>query len=335
MPTAQALYPLKFKPRFVEKMWGGRKLESVLGKAIPAAKPIGESWELYDFPPGVVEMSGNWVSSEIANGPLSGRTLHWAVQELGPRLYGSVSLSGQDGQFPILIKFLDAREDLSVQVHPDQAYADANPGAHLKTEAWYLLQADPGARLLNGLRSATTRAVFERAIQEGKVEQLIEAVPAREGECFYLPSGTVHALGAGILVAEVQTPSDTTFRVYDFDRVDPATGKHRELHVKEALECIDFGAAGAGKPVDVGSVRLVESPFFELYRGQLPEHGQHRFDEENLRVLIMIEGSAEAIAEGGAVTITRGDVVLIPAGARHARLQSSSECKWLEVTFPE
>jgi mannose-6-phosphate isomerase len=164
MPTAQPLYPLKFKPRLVEKMWGGRKLQTVLGKALPEGKLIGESWELYDFPPGVVEKSGQWVSSEIANGPLAGRTLHWAVEALGPQLYGSAALSGQQGKFPILIKFLDAREDLSVQVHPDQAYANANPGAHLKSEAWYVLQADPGARLLNGLQPGTTRAAFERAL---------------------------------------------------------------------------------------------------------------------------------------------------------------------------
>src|SRR5215208_1480951 len=136
------LYPLKFQPRFLEKIWGGRKLESLLGKKLPAGKAIGESWELYDFPPGVIDDSGQWVSAEIANGPLAGRTLHWAVGEFGRELHGDVPLVGDQGQFPILIKFLDAREDLSVQVHPDQAYADAHPGAHLKTEAWYVLQHD-------------------------------------------------------------------------------------------------------------------------------------------------------------------------------------------------
>ena len=164
---------------------------------------------------------------------------------------------------------------------------------------------------------------------------MIEAVEAKQGDCFYLPSGTVHALGAGILVAEVQTPSDTTFRVYDFDRVDPSTGKHRELHVKEALECIDFGATGAGKAVDVASSRLVESPFFELHRGQLGAAGQHRFEEERLRVVIMVEGSAQAIAEDGSASVELGEVVLLPAGARGPRFESSLGCGWLEVTFPQ
>src|SRR3954469_15221584 len=113
-----SLYPLKFKPRYLEKMWGGRKIESVLGKPLPAEKPIGESWELYDFPPGVVEAGDQWVSSEIANGPMAGRTLHWVVGEFGRDLYGDVPLVGEQGQFPVLIKFLDARDDLSIQVHP-------------------------------------------------------------------------------------------------------------------------------------------------------------------------------------------------------------------------
>src|SRR5918998_3895728 len=135
-----SLYPLKFRPRLVEKMWGGRKLEGLLGKPLPPEKGIGESWELYDFPPGVVDKSADWVSSEIANGPHAGRTLHWAVKEFGPALHGDVPLMCGGEQFPILIKYLDAREDLSIQVHPTEAYCKDHPGAHLKNEAWYVLQ---------------------------------------------------------------------------------------------------------------------------------------------------------------------------------------------------
>src|SRR5215207_4048742 len=173
------LYPLKFKPRFVEKIWGGRKFETVLGKPLAAEKPIGESWELYDFPPGVVEGSTEWVSAEVANGPLAGRTLHALVQEFGKALHGDVPLCGQHGQFPILIKFLDAREDLSVQVHPPQAYCDVNPGSHLKSEAWYVLQHDAGSRILKGLRDGVTREAFERGIAEGTVEDLIRSIPVK------------------------------------------------------------------------------------------------------------------------------------------------------------
>jgi mannose-6-phosphate isomerase len=333
MSSRAKVYPLKFRPRFVEKIWGGRKLETVLGKELPAGKLIGESWELYDFPPGVVEESDQWISGEIANGAFAGKTLHWAVGELGADLYGSVSLSGQHGQFPILIKFLDAREDLSVQVHPDQAYAAVNPGAHLKTEAWYVLQADSGSRLLNGLRSQVTREVFERGIREGTVERLIEAVRAKPGDCFYLPSGTVHALGAGILVAEVQTPSDTTFRVYDFGRIEPATGKPRTLHVEEALKCIDFAAGGVIGAVDLGASQLVESPFFKLHRWER-SRGVQELEEERPVVLIVVEGEGFVRTGDDAVAVKAGEVVLMPAAGRGPRVQTDQNMTWLEVTFP-
>src|SRR4051812_1616971 len=244
-----SLYPLKFKPRFVEKMWGGRKIETVLGKRLPPDKPIGESWELYDFPPGVVDESPDWLSSEIANGPLAGRTLHWLAGEFGRDLLGNVSPGPPHGQFPILIKYLDAREDLSVQVHPDCDYASRYPEACVKNEAWYVLQSDPGARILKGVRKGTSRDDFWRAIKSGTVEQSVNTVRVKPGASYYLPSGTVHALGAGTPVAEVQTPSDTTFRVHDFNRVDPSTGKPRTLHLEQALECIDFsGRAEAEQP---------------------------------------------------------------------------------------
>ena len=335
-----ALYPLKFRPRFVEKMWGGRKLETVLGKAMPPGKLIGESWELYDFPPGVVDASSNWASSEIANGPLAGRSLHWAVGEFGAALYGTTKLTGQHGQFPILIKFLDAREALSVQVHPDQAYASANPGAHLKSEAWYVLQSEAGARLLNGLKPGVSRLEFEAAIRRGDVDRLIRAVPARPGDCFYLPSGTVHALGAGILVAEVQTPSDTTFRVFDFNRIDPSTGKPRSLHVKQALASIDFGATTAldflPQPVNAP---LVASPYFHLHRHELAPGTPHPIGVAGPIVLIGVEG-ASLVRSGkpgrgpaADVALARGEVILLPAALGEVELLAAKGAVILQVTF--
>jgi mannose-6-phosphate isomerase len=214
-----------------------------LGKALPADQFIGESWELYDFPPGVVNGSVDWVSAPVANGKLAGRTLHSLVTEYGADLYGQVPLVQPAGQFPILIKYLDAREVLSVQVHPDEPYVRTHPGAHLKTEAWYIVQSDPGARIHKGVKPSTTLERFREAVHSRTVANLINEIPVKAGQCHYLPSGTVHALGAGILAAEVQTPSDTTFRVYDFDRVDPSNGKTRDLHIDEAMDCIDFTAS--------------------------------------------------------------------------------------------
>ena len=337
------LYPLKFKPRYLEKIWGGRKIETVLGKLLPPEKLIGESWELYDFPPGVVEKSDEWVSAEIANGPLAGQTLHRVISEFGSELHGDVALVGPHSQFPILIKFLDAREDLSVQVHPDEAYARSHEGAHLKSEAWYVVQSEPGSRILKGLVPGTTRERFEHGIAQGNVDQLIQSVPAKEGHCFYLPSGTVHALGAGILAAEVQTPSDTTFRVFDFNRIDPSTGQPRKLHVNEALECIDFSgnpeppqkrshAAGYFTTVS----RLVTSPYFTLEKVRMIEGVQEPVPYDEPVVWIMLDGQAEVKVDDvkEPTRITRGDTVLVPASMKNPVLRTTSDCIWLEVTFP-
>jgi mannose-6-phosphate isomerase len=338
-----ALYPLKFKPRYVEKMWGGRKIETVLGKPLPPGKQIGESWELYDFPPGVVENSSTWVSAQVSNGPLAGHTLHEIVIDFGRALTGDVPLVGPQGQFPILIKFLDAREDLSVQVHPDQDYANTHPEAHLKSEAWYVVQNDEGARILKGLRKGVTREQFQQAVQHAESDELIQSIPVKPGHCHYLPSGTVHALGAGILAAEVQTPSDTTFRVFDFNRIDPSTGKLRTLHVEQALKCIDF--TGAPEPQQPRShvaglfttvSRLVTSPYFKLEKIRMTEGIEEPVPYDEPVVWIVLEGRAEVRVEGvkDPTRFTRGDTVLLPAEMKNPIIKTTSDCVWLEVTFP-
>jgi mannose-6-phosphate isomerase len=338
-----ALYPLKFKPRFVEKMWGGRKIETVLGKPLPAGKQIGESWELYDFPPGVVENSTEWISAAVSNGALAGRTLHSIVAEFGRELIGDVPLVGEYGQFPILIKFLDAREDLSVQVHPDQEYADAHPGAHLKTEAWYVMQFDAKSRLLKGLVSGATPQSFAKAIETGTVDEQIQSVPAVTGQCHYLPSGTIHALGAGMLVAEVQTPSDTTFRVYDFNRVDPSTGQLRKLHVEQALKCIDFsGKAEEQKRTHVAGLhttvtRLVSSPYFQIEKVRFTEGVEEPVPYDQPVVWIVLEGQAQIKVDGvkEPTSFVKGDTVLLPAVMKNPVIKTLKDCVWLEVTFPQ
>jgi mannose-6-phosphate isomerase len=337
------LYPLKFKPRFVEKIWGGRKIETVLGKALPPGKPIGESWELYDFPPGVVDQSSGWISAEIANGPLAGRTLHSLVEEFGVELLGDVQAVGPHKQFPILIKFLDAKEDLSVQVHPDEAYAAAHKEAHLKTEAWYVVENDPGSRIYKGLRPGTTREGFKSAIEKGVCEEHLTAIPVKEGQCFFLPSGTVHALGAGILAAEVQTPSDTTFRVYDFNRIEPATGKPRTLHVDQALECIDFSATPdpeqrrqhvAGFHTTV--TRLCSSPYFKIEKVRFSEGVEEPVPYDEPVVWMMLEGEATVRVDGvkEPTHFKRGETVLLPAKMKNPVIKTMKDCVWLEVTFP-
>lgn len=336
------LYPMKFHPRFVPKMWGGRKLQHVLGKELPADVAVGESWELYDFPPGVIDRGGEWVSCVVANGALAGRTLHGLVEEFGAAIHGSVPLLA-GGQFPILIKFLDAREHLSVQVHPDEAYCRGHPEAHLKSEAWVVLENDPGAFLFKGLKPGTGRAAFERAIEDGTVEELIEQLPVKPGDCHYLPSGTIHALGAGALVAEVQTPSDTTFRVYDFNRPDPATGKLRTLHVEQALACIDF----SGKPTApaeqskagghfTNTKTLCDSEYFKIGKVQLPSGAEKPMSYNQPVVWIMLEGKAIlSVADvEGMTTLVKGETILLPATMQRPMVHAATDITLLEVTFP-
>jgi mannose-6-phosphate isomerase len=263
-------------------------------------------------------------------------------EKFGRDLLGAVPLARQ-GQFPILIKYLDAREDLSVQVHPDQNYAAAHPDAHLKSEAWYVIQQDHGSRLLKGLTPSATRESFTAAITSGSVESQIQSVKVKPGDCHYLPSGTVHALGAGILVAEVQTPSDTTFRVYDFNRVDPSTGKPRKLHVQEALQCIEFGPANdfdqprshvAGPHTTVS--QLVDSPYFKLEKVRFSEGVQQAVPYLQPVVWIMLEGTAQIKVDDlkDKVIIRKGDTALLPAAMSNPVLHALTDCVWLEVTFP-
>jgi mannose-6-phosphate isomerase len=333
-----ALYPLKFKPRPVEKMWGGRKLATELAKPHLPGGPVGESWEIYDFPPGVVEKSKGWLSAEVAEGPLAGRTLHELTTDFRHDLCGDVPLLAPHGQFPLLIKFLDAREDLSIQVHPDSKYAASFADVFLKSEAWYIVQADPGSRLYKGLKPGTTREQFRHAIEAGDCDRLLNTVEVRPGDCFYLPSGTVHALGAGILAAEVQTPSDTTFRVHDFNRVDPKTGKKRDLHVEQAMACIQFSEASSATPAPAPAAprfgirrALASCEFFEMEEVLVPEGISQSLPLGRPAIWIMLHGHAKI----GPTTLTRGQTVLLPAAMTDPLLTTATQCRWLEVRFPQ
>lgn len=231
----EPLPPLLFAPIVKPLPWGGRRLELRLGKRLPVGTPCGESWEVVDLP-------GD--QSLVLDGPLCGTTLAKLAAHRGEELLGDVPLSR--GRFPLLFKFLDAHESLSVQVHPDEQAAREIRGASPKTEAWYILDADPGAVLWIGLRQGVSLEHLTAAIREGAgVLELLEPVPARPGEFHFLPAGTLHAIGAGVLLAEIQQSSDTTYRVYDHGRLG-LDGRPRSLHIDEALLSIRPDLSGSG-----------------------------------------------------------------------------------------
>lgn len=255
---APAPYPLVFEPILKEKVWGGSRLRD-LGKSIPEGVRIGESWELADLQSTSVSGGGGGdARSRIVNGGLAGRTLADAMALWDHDLLGPARPTAQGG-FPLLVKFLDARENLSVQVHPSPGYAAAHPECHLKTECWYIVEADAGAELYVGLTPGLTREALAGKVEDGSLVNDLIAVPAVPGDCHTLPSGTCHALGAGVLVAEIQTPSDTTFRIHDWGRAG------RELHVQAALECIDLGPA----PPARRGYTLAETEFFSVFEWRL------------------------------------------------------------------
>ncbi len=235
-------YPIVFEPIIKEKVWGGRRLAKY-GKHLPLDHPVGESWELADLASTSVSGGGgDGAHSQIINGSLSGKTIQDAISAWGDQLLGDAQLSSEGG-FPMLVKYLDAREHLSVQVHPSTSYAQAHEDAHLKTESWFILEARTGPNgeepvIYKGFQEGTTQDDLRKAIESGTVPDIMRKEIAVEGQCHTLPSGTVHALGAGVLVAEIQTPSDTTFRVYDWAKEYGRAG--RELHVDQAVECASF-----------------------------------------------------------------------------------------------
>jgi len=263
--------PLKFKPIYQHRLWGGDRLKRLYQKNVPKGQQIGESWELADLREG---------RSVVAEGSLAGYDIRQLLTEHGTEM----GFTAKQCEFPfgLLIKFLDADDVLSVQVHPDQKACRLFPGAQLKTECWYVIDADADAVIYRGLKPGVGREELSQALSRGNVEELMEVYPARRGDFHFLPAGTVHALGAGLLVAEIQTPSDTTYRLYDWQRTDKE-GKSRELHIEEALASIHYTAPPPAGKVDtseaannesdilaeligeIGTVRrLIECPYFNV-----------------------------------------------------------------------
>lgn len=318
--------PLIFDPLFRPKIWGGRKLESILGKNLPPDEAIGESWECADLPEG---------QSVVARGLAKGRTLHELVDAWGPKLLGRARPI--DARFPLLLKFLDAREALSIQAHP----AVSRGAAAAKDEAWYVLHAEPEAVIYRGLRKGVSIETLAAALRDdpASIVPLLHAVRVRTGDCLYVPGGTVHALGAGVVVAEIQTPSDTTYRLYDWGRERPAADAG--LHIDAALACIrpeaDFAAHERRSHVTsvfTTVTRLVTSPNFVVEKVRFVEGVEQDIPYADLVCWMVLDGRGEIAHAGGRETFARGDVVILPAGLEKGRLKTLAPCSWLEVTIP-
>jgi len=303
------LYPLKFKSIYKERIWGGRALHTVFGKDLPENLKIGESWELVDLPED---------KSVVSNGPLAGKTLRDVVTEHTEALTGQPDFPQP---FPLLIKFLDAQDVLSVQVHPDQATCDRTGQGDPKTECWYVMHAEPDACIYKGLVPGVTKAQFKDAIQNGTVEELLIKIPVQVGECHFLPTGTVHAIGAGLLIAEIQQPSDTTYRVFDWNRVD-GQGQGRELHVDLATESIHFDTSP--EDLTVSSIgRLVDCEFFKVDKGHQMPGTEMLVSSGKLKLHVILSGLGEYTAQNhDPVTFNAGDTVVLPAcyeGVMHSQ----------------
>lgn len=320
--------PLRFEPLIRQIRWGGRKLGTVLHKPIGESSDYAESWEVADQPGG---------QSVVSTGQLKGKSLTELVRLMPQQLLGRhQNLT----QFPLLIKFLDAHDWLSLQVHPnDQQAKTYNPDENGKTEAWIILDAAPGSQICAGLRSGVTSADFRRHLAAGTIEECLHMIPARAGDCVFVPAGTVHALGPGILLAEVQQQSNLTFRIYDWGRLG-SDGKPRQIHVEESLACIDFNR-GPVNPVNPVPLQTGVHKVEELVCCEHFVIHRHTSDspfclesDNRFHILMMLEGEADVSTNEGQVTLTKGETVLLPADSSAATVQPAGPVTLLEILYP-
>ena len=316
MSRNEVTAPLTFQPIFIERMWGGRRLESEFHKKLPPQKPIGESWELVDR---------SEAQSVVAGGPLRGRTLHelW-TQERG-EVFGDVP---DTPRFPLLIKILDAQEKLSLQVHPPENVA-SRLGGEPKSEFWYVAAADPGAELFLGFRESITRDTFEERLREGTVIDHVHRMAVQTGDAVFLPAGRVHAIGAGSLLIEIQQNSDTTYRAFDWNRTDPATGTKRDLHVEQAIQCIDFEDVQPQLIQSEGEL-LISDRLFEIRKWNLDE-AREAAPLGQFAIVCCLAGNLSCAK----ARLTPGEIFLIPAHLEDRHLKPlAPDTSMLRVTIP-
>jgi mannose-6-phosphate isomerase len=300
------LYPLVFEPILQDRIWGGTKLKTDLGKNIPT-QTTGESWELST-------VNGN--VSVVKDGEYAGKPLTDLLEQFPTELLGTKVHEQFGKQFPLLFKFLDAREDLSIQVHPNDELAKKRHNSFGKTEMWYVMQADPGSRIIVGFKEKSSPQEYLEKLESKKIIDILNQEEAKKGDVYFLETGTIHAIGAGIVIAEIQQTSDITYRIYDWDRVD-ANGKGRELHVDLALDAMNYNTTNTKKEYNKDenkSNTMVDCPYFTT--NFLPLNGFTDISKNgnSFTVYICTEGEYSIDADSQTYTFKKGDTVLIPAG---------------------
>jgi mannose-6-phosphate isomerase len=309
--------PLSFEPLFMERIWGGRKLAELFRKKLPPNKPIGESWEIVDRPE---------AQSVVSNGPLKGKTVHELWSQYRTDIFGCLP---DAPRFPLLIKLLDAREKLSLQVHPPEKIA-AKLGGEPKTECWYVASAQSNADLFVGFKESTNREAFEKSLRAGLADNHVHTIRVQEGDAMFLPAGRFHAVGAGNVLVEVQQNSDTTYRVFDWNRVDEKTGRPRQLHIDQALESIDFSDV-APTPIEAKGELLVQDELFELQKWKL-NSPREITPPGQFAIVCCLTGSLSCAD----VDLRPGEFFLVPASLQDRQLHPRADgTSLLRVTIPK
>jgi mannose-6-phosphate isomerase len=320
------LYPLKFDTVLKEKVWGGNRLETGFNKKSSGSQKIGESWEISavaDF------------QSVVSNGFLAGNNIEELIEVYMGDITGDYIYDKFGSEFPLLIKFIEAQEDLSIQVHPDNDLAKKRHMAYGKTEMWYILESKKGAKIYTGFKEGVTKETYEKAIENGNIEGLLNIESAEPGDAFFTPAGRVHAIGAGIVLVEIQQTSDITYRIYDWNRKN--TGKEkRELHTDLALDAIDFKQAGKSKirvdPEINKTKNLVDCEFFNtnILRFDKPIDKEY-YTNDSFVVYICIDGDFLICWDDLSEKITKGETVLLPAMIKEVTLKPVNEATVLEI----
>ncbi len=323
------LYPLKFDPIIKDKIWGGQKLESVLDKPTGGSKSAGESWEISGVDENI---------SIVSNGELKGKSLVELIDEYKGNLIGESVYQQFGNKFPLLIKFIDANDDLSIQVHPDDELAGKRHNSFGKTEMWYVVSADDGATLISGFNKKTSKEEYLSNFNAGKLIDLLNREEVNSDDVFFLPAGRVHTIGKGLLIAEIQQTSDITYRIYDFDRVDE-NGVGRELHTEEAIDAIDYNYYPEYKTnYDKSSAdtEIGKCQYFVTRRLTIIDENNRDYSKfDSCIILMCLQGEGVITFEGGEVDYHLGDSILVPNALSAINIQPHKESKMLEIRIPK